>query len=294
MWGKRMKNDKIIKIIRVAKKYYESHMDQKIIAQEEGISVSTVSRMLKKAEEMGYIKITVEYPVLSNEELSDSLKKRYGLKKVFLVPKLSSTSIAVQEDVCRAAAKDLSSYLKDGSIIGTAWGRTMKSFANYISDLGVKNVKVVQLNGKTNVIPAPVAVDSAEIADMLKQERNISAALTLGRDCQIALFGIGNLSRNTILYHSGSLKEEDFVELEKKGAVGDVCTCFFNASGEAVSSSFSRRRISLTLEELKKIPCKIGVASGLEKKEALHGALLGGYIDILYADEELGKEILNY
>ena len=263
--------------------------------------------MLKKAEEMGYIKITVEYPVLSNEELSDSLKKRYGLKKVFLVPKLSSTSIAVQEDVCRAAAKDLSSYLKDGSIIGTAWGRTMKSFANYISDLGVKNVKVVQLNGKTNltsvpvgaddlsqaiaragcgeayVIPAPVAVDSAEIAD-----------ITLGRDCQIALFGIGNLSRNTILYHSGSLKEEDFVELEKKGAVGDVCTCFFNASGEAVSSSFSRRRISLTLEELKKIPCKIGVASGLEKKEALHGALLGGYIDILYADEELGKEILNY
>ena len=97
-----------------------------------------------------------------------------------------------------------------------------------------------------------------------------------------------------VLYHSGSLKEEDFVELEKKGAVGDVCTCFFNASGEAVSSSFSRRRISLTLEELKKIPCKIGVASGLEKKEALHGALLGGYIDILYADEELGKEILNY
>ena len=38
-----MKNDKIIKIIRVAKKYYESHMDQKIIAQEEDISVSTVS-----------------------------------------------------------------------------------------------------------------------------------------------------------------------------------------------------------------------------------------------------------
>ena len=135
-----MKNDKIIKIIRVAKKYYESHMDQKVIAQEEGMSVSTVSRMLKKAEEMGYIKITVEYPVLSNEELSASLKKKYNLEKVFLVPKLSDAPVAVQEDVCRAAAKDLSSYLNDGSIIGTAWGRTMKSFANYVSDLGVHNV----------------------------------------------------------------------------------------------------------------------------------------------------------
>ena len=75
-----MKNDKIIKIIRVAKKYYESHMDQKIIAKEEGISVSTVSRMLKRAEELGYIKISVEYPVLSNEELSESLQKKYKLK----------------------------------------------------------------------------------------------------------------------------------------------------------------------------------------------------------------------
>ena len=178
-------------------------------------------------------------------------------------------------------------------------------------------MKVVQLNGKTNetsvpvgaddlsqaiaraghgeayVIPAPVAVDSAEIAEMLKKERNISAALTLGRECQIALFGVGNLSRNTILYRSGSLKEEDFIELEEKGAVGDVCTCFFDAQGEAVSSSFAKRRISITLEELKQIPCKIGVASGLEKKEALLGALLGGYIDILYADEELGKELIT-
>ena len=272
--------------------------------------------MLKKAEEMGYIKITVEYPVLSNEELSASLKKKYNLEKVFLVPKLSDAPVAVQEDVCRAAAKDLSSYLNDGSIIGTAWGRTMKSFANYVSDLGVHNVKVVQINGKTNetsvpvgaddlsqaiaraghgeayVIPAPVAVDSAEIAEMLKKERNISAALTLARECQIALFGVGNLSRNTILYRSGSLKEEDFIELEEKGAVGDVCTCFFDAQGEAVSSSFAKRRISITLEELKKIPCKIGVASGLEKKEALHAALLGEYINILYADEELGKELI--
>ena len=48
----------------------------------------------------------------------------------------------------------------------------------------------------------------------------------------------------------------------------------------------------MTLEELKKIPCKIGVASGLEKKEALHAALLGEYINILYADEELGKELI--
>ena len=98
--------------------------------------------------------------------------------------------------------------------------------------------------------------------------------------------------KNNLFGLIGTLKEEDFIELEEKGAVGDVCTCFFDARGEAVSSSFAKRRISITLEELKKIPCKIGVASGLEKKEALHAALLGEYINILYADEELGKELI--
>ena len=102
---------------------------------------------------------------------------------------------------------------------------------------------------------------------MLKKERNISAALTLARECQIALFGVGNLSRNTILYRSGSLKEEDFIELEEKGAVGDVCTCFFDARGEAVSSSFAKRRISITLEELKKFHVKLELLLDLRKKK---------------------------
>ena len=55
---------------------------------------------------------------------------------------------------------------------------------------------------------------------------------------------------------------------------------------------FCNTNYTFSVEELKKIPCKIGVASGLEKKEALHAALLGEYINILYADEELGKELI--
>ena len=57
-------------------------MDQKIIAQEEGISVSTVSRMLKKAEEMGYIKI----------RLFNIFRKSYP---EFLSPKGSFTSVYI-------------------------------------------------------------------------------------------------------------------------------------------------------------------------------------------------------
>lgn len=312
-----MKNEKVIKIIRVAKKYYEQHIDQKDIAAQEGISVSTVSRMLQKAQDMGYVKIHVEYPVLSNEELSASLQTAYGLKKVFIVPKLSDNPESVLSDVCKAAAGDLPGYVKEGAIIGTAWGRTMKCLSGYISDLGIHNVKAVQMIGKVSstsipvgaddllaaiskggdgeayVIPAPVAADAKESAEILRQETNIARALELGRECDVALLGIGGMSRDTILYRSGCLTEQEMNALEAQGAVGDMCAIFFDTNGKLIPSTFDARRISISPEELKAIPYKIVVVSGMEKKEALHGALMGGFVDILYADEELGQEMMN-
>ena len=45
-----MDTNKSYQIIRVAKKYYELHMGQLEIAQEEGVSKSTISRMLQKSD----------------------------------------------------------------------------------------------------------------------------------------------------------------------------------------------------------------------------------------------------
>ena len=52
-----MDTNKSYQIIRVAKKYYELHMGQLEIAQEEGVSKSTISRMLQKAIDLGYVKV---------------------------------------------------------------------------------------------------------------------------------------------------------------------------------------------------------------------------------------------
>ena len=48
-------------MIRVAKEYYELKMDQDQIAKKENISKSTVSRLTRKAAELGYVKIEVDF-----------------------------------------------------------------------------------------------------------------------------------------------------------------------------------------------------------------------------------------
>ena len=83
-----MDTNKSYQIIRVAKKYYELHMGQLEIAQEEGVSKSTISRMLQKAIDLGYVKVTIDAPVESVKEMEDQLKQTFHLKEVFVSPNL--------------------------------------------------------------------------------------------------------------------------------------------------------------------------------------------------------------
>ena len=79
-----MDTNKSYQIIRVAKKYYELHMGQLEIAQEEGVSKSTISRMLQKAVDLGYVKVTIDAPIESVKEMEDKLKNIFHLKEIFV------------------------------------------------------------------------------------------------------------------------------------------------------------------------------------------------------------------
>ena len=66
-----MNRDKLLQMLRITGKYYIQHMSQKDIAEEEKISVPTVSRMISKAMDSGYVKISIDYSFLSEEELAE-------------------------------------------------------------------------------------------------------------------------------------------------------------------------------------------------------------------------------
>ena len=47
------------------------------------------------------------------------------------------------------------------------------------------------------------------------------------------------------------------------------------------------------LEEFKKIPIRVGVAYGLDKKEAILGVLRGGYVNVLITDEKVANYLIE-
>lgn len=312
-----MDTNKSYQIIRVAKKYYEMHMGQLEIAQEEGVSKSTISRMLQKAMDLGYVKVTVDVPVESVKSMEDKLKQLFHLKEVFVTPNLVEDEKINLRDTCRALAQNLDRYIKDKTIVAVSWGKTLNCLAQQIQPLKAKDIKVVQLNGGVAksasstgasqivdalttaghgvgyMFPVPAIVDSKITSDILKQETQVQSVLELAKEAEVSIFSIGALSKDSILYEVGYLKDEDFHSLESNYAVGDIASRFFDIHGETALRELDDRVVGFGLEELKEKDWSIAIAVGENKVNALLGALRGGFMNVLYTDEKTARELLN-
>lgn len=314
---KNMETKKLQQMIRIAKLYYELGWGQAEIAKHEGISKSTVSRMLQKAIDMGYVKVTIEFPFQTIDSLNEEIKTAFSLEEVFVTPVIVENDKIIMNDTCKALAARIEQYLEDEMIVGVSWGRTMSCLADHLRPMKVKNIKVVQLNGAISqrmsatgaskivdslakagngtgyLLPVPVLVDSEEIANTLKRDSYIKSILDLAEAAPVTIFSVGSIAKDSILYQEGFFTDEEYRYMLERGAVGEVCSRYFDINGQIISREHDKRTMGIPPESLKKKPCKIAVVSGKSKIRPLLGALRGGFIDILYTDELTAKELLK-
>ena len=292
-------------------------MGQLEIAQEEGVSKSTISRMLQKAVDLGYVKVTIDAPIESVKEMEDKLKNIFHLKEIFVSPNLVDDEEINLRDTCRALANNLDHYIEDHTVVAVSWGKTLNCLAKQIQPLKAKDIKVVQLNGGVAksasstgasqivdaltmagygigyMFPVPAIVDSKLTSDILQEETQVKNVLTLAKKAEVSIFSIGALSKDSILYEVGYLKDEDFLALEEKEAVGDIASRFFDINGSIALNELNDRVVGFRLEELKEKEWAIAIAVGINKINALIGALRGGFMNVLYTDEKTARELLN-
>ena len=91
----------------------------------------------------------------------------------------------------------------------------------------------------------------------------------------------------------GDFGREAIESLSKTGAVGEICSVFFDSKGREVHTDFSDRIIAVGLDTLRNLNYSIGMAASREKVTAILGALRGHIINVLITDEMTAKLILN-
>ncbi|NGP46695.1 sugar-binding transcriptional regulator [Bacillaceae bacterium SIJ1] len=304
-------------MIRVAKLYYEMNLTQKEIAERLPYSRATISRMLDTAYKQGIIQVKINYPLNSVQQLEEKISTTYSIKKVFVSPVYVEDPTLILKDVGRAAAQYLYEICNDDCILGVSWGKTLASIYPHLNPKNVKNMKVVQLNGGIaknsfstgaaqllekfseafstgyHLLSVPTIVDSEMIARVMTSDSSINETLELVRESNIAIFGIGNVSYDNVLYKGGFFKENSYEELISKKAVGDICSRYFRIDGKLADEELNKRTIGLRLEDLRKKEHSIAVASGKSKAKSVIGALNGGYVNALFIDEVLATEMIK-
>jgi len=310
------KDDKLSKVIEAAKLYYLLDYTQSEIAKKMGVSRPTVSRLLQQGKREGIVQIKINDPTEEVDKLSLELENRFNLKKAIVTSVPEYEEHLIKNYLGGVAAAYLTETVKDDDIIGVTWGTTLYHVAVELKQRFVRNVQVVQLKGgvshaETNSyasevlylfakafnstshqLPLPAIVDSPIVKEAMEKDRHIRAILDLGKQANIAVFTMGSVTEDALLFKMGYFTENDLKSI-KHGAVGDICSRFFDQNGVICNKDLNDRTLGIELEALKTKEHSILVAGGADKINGIYGALIGNYANTLITDQFTAKFLLD-
>jgi deoxyribonucleoside regulator len=292
-------------LTELASQYYVQGWTQSEIARAHGLDASKVSRQLKRAREIGIVRIEIRPPRrrLIDLGLGRELADRYGLSRAIVAARESPSPLA------EVAAEFFGSLLRSGMRIGVAsWSTTLSSVADALEPGAVSQLVITQLaGGMSDPLPgaqgrelvsflaslfpdsvvhylhAPLVLDSTSIREALMTDSSVRAALAAAGQSELALVGVGEMSADATIFRANVVSAEDRLVLLKAGAVGSLAGHFFDAAGRP-TGHLDGRTIALDWGELRAIPKVVAVASGDAKHAAIAGALRTRCIDVLVTD----------
>ncbi|CAM3529407.1 sugar-binding transcriptional regulator [Saccharibacillus brassicae] len=301
--------------IEAARLYYMSDYSQQEIATRLGVSRPTVSRLLQHAKENGFVRISISDPLEDLDALGMELSRRFGLQAARVCHSPQNDYREIRGRIAAEAAAYLDETIQDGDIIGITWGTTMHALALGLRHKPVRGVEVVQLKGGVShsqvptyaaetanmfaeafgtvarYLPLPVIFDSVELKRMVEEDRHIQRIIELGRQANVAVFTVGTVEEDALLFRLGYFDDRQRQKLQETGA-GDICSRFFDDQGRICSEEVNARTVGIDLPELRRKEKSILVAGGPRKIRAIRAALAGRYANILVTDQFTALSLL--
>ena len=311
--------DELRLMTKVARMYYEQGLRQTEIMNRLNMSQSTISRLLKRAEKAGIVRITVSVPSGAHPDLEEALQEKYGIEEAIVVDSIEDDEQIVR-DLGPAAAYYVETTLKPTDVVGlSSWSAALLAMVNSMQpNSRTSGARVVQIlggvgnpsaevhathltrrfadlvGGSATLLPAPGVVGSAEARQVLMKDRFVQEAMRLIGTVTLALVGIGALEPSRLLAQSGNVFSPNELEsLRAQGAVGDICLRFFDKNGAPVVTPLEDRVIAMDLNQLRRAKRVVGVAGGSRKTAAIHAALVGRLVNVLITDRHTARRLVS-
>lgn len=312
--------DELRFIARVAQRYHVDGHRQSEIARDLGLSQATVSRMLKRAQDEGIVRVSISAPSGTYPDLESRIRSRFGLAEALVVDCSEDTSGAVMSRIGEAAAHFIETTLQDGEIIGvSSWSETILKMIDNIHPMkpgkaryvvqtlgGIGNpsvqkhatnttTRLAQLTGaRPLILNAPGIAASREAKLVLLGDSFVRETMDQFRNITLAIIGIGSVEPSSMLAESGNVfSRGELDELIEHGAVAGIDQRFLDAEGKPVITPLSERVIGIELDQLKAVPRVIALAGGKKKSAAIPAVLKSGIVDVLITDKFTARRLVE-
>ncbi len=304
--------------IRIAHWYYEMGLTQEEIGKRLQIPRQRVNQIVKNLVADGVVSIRINGLDQEFIRLESAIEERFGIRQA-LVADYDQTEAPLLHVLGSKAAEYLDDFIRDGNTIGISWGQTMGSTVNALRDTHKTDCSVIQLVGGMNIsgnhtmvkpdeitrilagklhcgyqnLYAPAMFDSKLAKDLIMREDSILRVCEAMKRCDIAVMGIGEIHEDATVVQNGYINANQLEMLRAAGYVGDICFNRFDINGNWENGELSSLTLGIDPETLQNIPHVITVAGGVQKRDAILGALRTGCIDVLVIDSVTARSLLD-
>ena len=310
----REEND-ILRLVEIARLYYERQLTQAQIAKRLSVSRPAVSKLLSEARNRGIVKIKIQSPLASAEDLLSQLIEVFGLRGGLIVPAGSADETLRDRLLISQAAIYVERLLPTLKKIGLGWGY---SVGNLIDELKQQNpresengivcpvvgsapndIRWFQSNELTRIFaekmgytpfylhaPAfPTSVGNKELFEKTLEYQQVSK---LWAELDAVFLGVGTYpsvpDQATAARFGNKLRE--------KKAVGMIATVYFDRAGNIIEGE-NDIVIRIPLENLRRAKRVFAIGGGEKKFDSVAGALRTGLVTHLITDEGTACEIIE-
>jgi DNA-binding transcriptional regulator LsrR (DeoR family) len=293
----------------VATLYYLEDATQAEVASRLNTSRATVSRLLSEARRLGIVRIEVRAPGEVAPDLGPRVAAALGLAGVHVAPAAHPTVLGPVLAPLLAGAL-AGAGLAAGEVLLVSSGRTVWEVAHaqlpsipgvvvaptvggqdepeaWYQTNEITRMVAEKVGGRPTFLYAP-ALPGPHLHERMLEDAGIRRVIELWGSARCALLGVGAPA-------SGRRSLPGFVDRNEpwlQRAAGDICTRFYESTGEPIDFPGADRLIAIGLRELRQIPVTIALAVGMEKIPSLLAGARAGWFNTLVTDTPTATALL--
>lgn len=308
-------HSEVLKLVEVARMYYEQELTQSEIAKNLGVSRPLISKMLQRCKDQGIVNIEIRSPLEGNEGLLNKMKMKFDLIDGLIVPANRNNLDLSMKNLISQAAIYLERRLSDQLCIGLGWGSSLEELVDAFDKGGLNTERAItvcpligamtspskgfhpnelsrrfaeKIQGVATYLHAPAFPGSKNNYEVFQQTDEYKYLNSLWQRLDTAIVSIGTYpsvpDEATALRFGKALKDNH--------AVGMLLSYFYDVNGNIIAGE-NDYVIRIPLEYLRKVKKVVLVCSSNTRANSILGALKTGLVTHLVTDDVAAKSVLE-